>query len=203
MNLFHNSQPEMKHTYQIKGMTCDGCKTHVEQTLRKVSGVATVSVDLKKATAEIEMAPHIPLEKLQEALKESGGNNSISLPGEDVHQHDNMMHPVTGKSADKQSAKGSGVFYCPMHCEGDKTYDKPGNCPVCGMDLLEQPAAQKTTQYTCPMHPEIIRDKPGACPICGMDLVPLKANVDEEDKTYTKLLHYLVVHINQLKNKLS
>jgi len=26
-------------------------------------------------------------------------------------------------------------------------------------------------QYTCPMHPEIIRDKPGKCPICGMDLI--------------------------------
>lgn len=28
------------------------------------------------------------------------------------------------------------VFYCPMKCEGDKTYDKPGQCPVCGMDLV-------------------------------------------------------------------
>lgn len=26
-------------------------------------------------------------------------------------------------------------------------------------------------EYTCPMHPEIIRDKPGTCPICGMELV--------------------------------
>ncbi len=26
-------------------------------------------------------------------------------------------------------------YQCPMHCEGDKTYDKPGNCPVCGMKL--------------------------------------------------------------------
>ena len=26
-------------------------------------------------------------------------------------------------------------------------------------------------EYTCPMHPEIIRDKPGDCPICGMQLV--------------------------------
>jgi Cu(I)/Ag(I) efflux system membrane fusion protein len=35
-------------------------------------------------------------------------------------------------------------------------------------------AAQGTTQYTCPMHPFILKDKPGACPICGMSLVPVK-----------------------------
>ncbi len=28
-------------------------------------------------------------------------------------------------------------------------------------------------QYTCPMHPEIIRDAPGPCPICGMALEPV------------------------------
>jgi Cu(I)/Ag(I) efflux system membrane fusion protein len=34
--------------------------------------------------------------------------------------------------------------------------------------------AQGPTQYTCPMHPFIIKEKPGACPICGMTLVPVK-----------------------------
>ncbi len=29
-------------------------------------------------------------------------------------------------------------------------------------------------QYTCSMHPFIIRDAPGACPICGMALTPIK-----------------------------
>ncbi|WP_018622801.1 efflux RND transporter periplasmic adaptor subunit [Spirosoma luteum] len=32
------------------------------------------------------------------------------------------------------------------------------------------------TQYTCPMHPQIVQDAPGSCPICGMDLVPIKKN---------------------------
>ncbi len=32
-------------------------------------------------------------------------------------------------------------------------------------------------QYTCPMHPEIIKDEPGDCPLCGMQLIPLKAAV--------------------------
>lgn len=27
------------------------------------------------------------------------------------------------------------IYACPMKCEGDKTYDKKGSCPVCSMDL--------------------------------------------------------------------
>lgn len=30
-------------------------------------------------------------------------------------------------------------------------------------------------QYTCPMHPQIVRDGPGSCPICGMALEPVLA----------------------------
>ena len=28
-------------------------------------------------------------------------------------------------------------YQCPMKCEGDKTYEEPGTCPVCKMDLAE------------------------------------------------------------------
>ena len=108
----------MKHTYQIHGMSCNGCKTHVEEALRKVEGVRDIVVDLQKAEALIEMKSHVPLEKLQEALKKSGGNYSISLLGKDAHNHENKEQPST---------QSSGVFYCPMHCEGDKCYDKPGS----------------------------------------------------------------------------
>ena len=39
----------------------------------------------------------------------------------------------------------------------------------------EMPAG---TQYTCPMHPEIVQDGPGTCPICGMALEPMGLPVD-------------------------
>lgn len=34
-------------------------------------------------------------------------------------------------------------------------------------------AGPADAQYTCPMHPEILRDEPGSCPICGMALEPV------------------------------
>lgn len=35
-----------------------------------------------------------------------------------------------------------------------------------------------TVEYTCPMHPEIVRDAPGSCPICGMALEPRIPTLD-------------------------
>jgi len=46
--------------------------------------------------------------------------------------------------------------------------------PVTDEAAVTEPAAEKV-QYTCGMHPFIIRDEPGLCPICGMKLTPLKA----------------------------
>ncbi|HEX9182162.1 MAG TPA: heavy metal translocating P-type ATPase [Burkholderiales bacterium] len=41
--------------------------------------------------------------------------------------------------------------------------------------------AKPSAQYTCPMHPEVLKDAPGDCPICGMALVPVGAAAAEED----------------------
>ncbi len=43
-------------------------------------------------------------------------------------------------------------------------------------------AAPADVQYTCPMHPEIIRDVPGACPICGMALEPMLPSDEPSDE---------------------
>ena len=169
----------MKHTYKIYGMTCNGCKTNVENTLLSLAEIKNVVADLEKEEVTIEMNPHISLEKLQAAMLNAGLHYTIEIPGKENHSK-------TEKP--KVEIDGNGIFYCPMHCEGEKTYDEAGDCPVCGMDLVEQPKLTKKVQYTCPMHPEIIKDAPGSCPICGMDLVPIKADESAENKTYKELL---------------
>ncbi|WP_252929567.1 heavy metal-binding domain-containing protein [Aliihoeflea sp. 40Bstr573] len=39
-------------------------------------------------------------------------------------------------------------------------------------------ALEVRVEYTCPMHPEIVRDAPGDCPKCGMTLVPRETASD-------------------------
>jgi len=169
---------EVSQIYSVSGMTCNGCRTHVEKTLNKVEGVKNAEVNLEKEEARIIGDKNVSLEKLKQALQDDGGNYEIHETGKKVNPKKN-----------KPKGEGNGVFYCPMHCEGDKTYDKPGDCPVCGMDLVEEASlTPKATVYTCPMHPEVEQNAPGSCPKCGMDLVPKEPEESSESKSYKKLL---------------
>jgi heavy metal translocating P-type ATPase len=186
----------MKHTYQISGMSCQGCSKKVELALNGIKGISA-EVTLMPPEATVSMEQHVPLETLQEAISKAG-DYKIFVAGDqypaDAHQHKTASSTLVNHlNADHHGPivkPGSGKYYCPMHCQGDKTYDKPGDCPVCGMDLVQQPALKQAVQYSCPMHPEIIRDKPGACPICGMELVPIggTSTDQKDDQTYDRLL---------------
>lgn len=174
----------MQHTYQISGMTCNGCKNHVTETLSKVDGISEVSVDLSKKEAIVHMKSHVPIKKLKDVLKNDGGRYDIHPQGTHIeHKHD--MPKIK-----KQDKSRKGKYYCPMLCEGDKKYDEPGDCPKCGMDLEREASGSYKTEYTCPMHPEVVKDGPGSCPKCGMDLESKKAseNDSEEDNAYSSML---------------
>src|SRR5262249_1889649 len=54
--------------------------------------------------------------------------------------------------------------------------------PAASAPAPEAPArAAGAAEYTCPMHPEVVRDGPGACPICGMALEPRTASAEESN----------------------
>ncbi len=55
----------------------------------------------------------------------------ISCGGETKpEEHNNEGHTHEHSEATTQ-------YSCPMKCEGEKTYDAAGECPVCHMDLEE------------------------------------------------------------------
>lgn len=59
----------MTHTYNISGMTCEGCVAKVSHLLKQLPEVTNVSINLEKGEAEIEMSKHIDTPALQEVLK--------------------------------------------------------------------------------------------------------------------------------------
>jgi P-type Cu+ transporter len=44
----------------------------------------------------------------------------------------------------------------------------------------EVPVPASRTEYTCPMHPDVVRPGPGSCPVCGMTLEPRVVRAHEE-----------------------
>ena len=110
-----------------------------------------------------------------------------SKPGSEA-----VVDPVCGMAVEiaedtRESEFGNKVYYfCSEKCEAkfelDPYYYASGNA------LDKQPGSEAGSQWTCPMHSEIVRDEPGSCPICGMALEPLIPSDEpsEELSDFTK-----------------
>ena len=89
----------------------------------------------------------------------------------------------SGKNAQTDSGEENGktVYVSPMHPW--IVSDEPGQCPICGMDLVPQKASdgsqdtsatkeRQIAYWRAPMNPQEIYNKPGKSAM-GMDLVPV------------------------------
>ncbi|PQO22387.1 copper-translocating P-type ATPase [Rhodobacteraceae bacterium WD3A24] len=81
------------------------------------------------------------------------------------------MTVTTGQGGRSSAFRGETFHFCSEGCQtkfdADPWFYASGNAEKA------PEAAQPGAQWTCPMHPEIIRDEPGSCPICGMALEPM------------------------------
>jgi Cu+-exporting ATPase len=97
-----------------------------------------------------------------------------------------VRDPVCGMSVDPTTTPhhtdhaGRRYFFCGTRCR-ERFVAEPARY------LSDDPAAHAAAapaaagmQWTCPMHPEIVRDAPGSCPICGMALEPMNPTAGEE-----------------------
>lgn len=114
----------------------------------------------------------------------------------DQHDHSGHHHSQLSVTADAMIAKdpvcgmvveldqgklsreygGKTHHFCSQKCH-DKFAADPEHFLSGGH---QREAAPEGTQYTCPMHPEIVLDGPGDCPICGMALEPMGIPASDE-----------------------
>src|SRR4029453_3004614 len=79
--------------------------------------------------------------------------------------------------------QGKTYYFCNVNClkkfrEDPERFLKPDPQKTAIHPVSASAAA---SEFTCPMHPQIIRDVPGFCPICGMALEPRVLVGDEEN----------------------
>ena len=80
----------MKHTYKVTGLSCNGCKAHVEKALGGLSAITNSEVDLKEGKVELEMSEHVDLDKLKETLSDS----QYDIFPEDHHIEERKLAPM-------------------------------------------------------------------------------------------------------------
>ena len=100
--------------------------------------------------------------------------------------------PVCGMKVqvgpDTRSAEHDGhrYYFCSQKCldrfeQEPVRYATKSASPVPKAPATEAKASAVGPEYTCPMHPEIVRNAHGSCPICGMALEPLTPLADQEN----------------------
>lgn len=101
----------------------------------------------------------------------------------------------TQKKETTTTEDGTGVYACPMKCEGDKVYAEPGQCPVCGMDL--QPVKDVGESPIYEMRLATIPEAPEAGKPTKLVFTPkLKSDENAQvplDEVHEEKLHVIVV----------
>ena len=94
-----------------------------------------------------------------------------------------VVDPVCGMTIDPADAvghfdyKGQTYYFCAESCLEQFRNDPER---FLNPDARPAPVVAGAAEWTCPMHPEIVRSEPGSCPICGMALEPRTISLDEE-----------------------
>ena len=96
------------------------------------------------------------------------------------------IDPVCGmtvdaeKTANRLDIGGESWFFCSRGCLERFRREKESAGAAADPRVAPAVAAPAAAaQWTCPMHPEVVRDAPGPCPICGMALEPRAVQADE------------------------
>jgi Cu+-exporting ATPase len=98
-----------------------------------------------------------------------------------------MVDPAKAKANGRVlEHEGASYYFCNPRClekfrASPSTYSTHGRPAPKPEPTAAEAAAAASTEYTCPMHPEVVQLGPGTCPKCGMALEPKE--IQEEDES--------------------
>ena len=115
----------------------------------------------------VDHADHHPADPEMSAVPAASGISTGPTANDPVCG----MIVTVGPDTRTESFGGTDVHFCSGKCQTKFKADPWFYAS--GRAAGRKKAAPANVQYTCPMHPEIVRDAPGACPICGMALEPM------------------------------
>src|SRR5688572_27286558 len=102
-----------------------------------------------------------------------------------VLESSGLKDPVCGMTVQPTTAHrvmhdGHEVVFCSARCKDKFVADPAKYTDAKPASVPAATAPDVTGEYTCPMHPEIVRDAPGSCPICGMALERRMPALDDD-----------------------
>lgn len=128
------AQSTKTETIKVWG-NCGMCQTKIEKAA-KTAGAKTASWDSETKELKVTYAAKkTSSAKIQEAIANTGYDTQDFTGVKSAY--DNLHGCCKYDRKADADAASSKAYSCPMKCEKDKTYDKEGKCPSCGMALKE------------------------------------------------------------------
>lgn len=120
---------------------------YLNKELQKIGNYQLIDPELKKNPTQVKPQERVSPSSVYYCPMECEGEKVYFKQGERCPVCKMYLFPIEEKTGFKQQATYSKTnlpenfnhkiddYYCPMFCEGDKTYPQAGDCPVCHMHL--------------------------------------------------------------------
>jgi Cu+-exporting ATPase len=101
------------------------------------------------------------------------------------------------KAAASIEYEGATFYFCSQGCAARFRATPEKYAPAKSVAAPPHPAGETDLpgEFTCPMHPQIVRNGPGSCPICGMALEPREVTTEGSNPELVNMTRRLWISV--------
>lgn len=101
----------MKEKFNVTGMTCSACSSHVEKSVRKLDGVEAVTVNLLTGSMQVDFEEEkVSSKEIIEAVEHGGYGASLEQEKKDMHTVSEDSKPMANFDAAADRLKSQFIW---------------------------------------------------------------------------------------------